>query len=148
MRLRLQMACAGITCGTTCGTNWRMVPASDKWSASVSCAWVGMGGSASSRRQLDEFIIDEMRRKQNERLLQILEEEQEAEQVALSGVCAALFHPCRPRHVSPSLPFPPVACSCSLSFSRFAVVGALRGRSVAQRVRAARDSSCVYVNGG
>ena len=40
-----------------------------------------MHNSGASRRQMDEFIIDEMRRKQNERLLTVLEEEQYAEQV-------------------------------------------------------------------
>jgi hypothetical protein len=41
--------------------------------------------SARSRRQLNELIIDELRRKQNERLLVVLEEEQRAEQVCIEN---------------------------------------------------------------
>lgn len=66
--------------------------------------------SASSRRELDEFIIDELRRKQNQRLLQILEEEQDAEQVSFCLLRACLL--------GRRLPSAFLAPPCLLSVSR------------------------------
>ena len=53
---------------------------------------------------MNEFIIDELRRKQNERLLEVLEEEQKAEQVCAwmcrcVGLCMGAGPPLPPLHV-------------------------------------------------